>query len=127
MCIASSSIDKMLRLAGDTISLETTPGEHGLSIKHLIVNPSAPTPLDTAIREHYCNLANNALQVLSRREQTIIRLRYGLGVAAEHTLEEIGRKFGLTRERVRQIEMIAFRKLRSHSTLKALKRELRFN
>jgi RNA polymerase primary sigma factor len=65
--------------------------------------------------------ADTALRVLSRREAEVIRLRYGLAEHAEHTLAEIGEKFGLSRERIRQIEFSAMKKLRRHKILQEFK------
>ena len=123
MGIDSIHIDKMLQVARNrTISLETPVGEDNSPLKQLLINPVISSPLDGIIRAQYGTEVEEALQLLSEREKAIIRLRYGLSEYAEHTLAEIGQKFGLSRERVRQIELTALRKLRRHSgTMEKLK------
>jgi RNA polymerase primary sigma factor len=106
-------IDKMLQVEkNNTISLETPVGEEECLLKQLLVNPGASSPLEDVMRTQHGNEVEKALQLLSDREKAIIKLRYGLGDYAEHTLAEIGGRFGLSRERVRQIELRVLRKLR---------------
>jgi RNA polymerase sigma factor (sigma-70 family) len=73
------------------------------------------------MQKQLVKVADAALLILSRREAEVIRLRYGLAGHAEHTLAEIGEKFGLSRERVRQIEETAMKKLRRHKILQEYK------
>jgi RNA polymerase primary sigma factor len=106
-------IDKMLQVEkNNTISLETLVGEVEGLLKQLLVNPGASSPLEDVMRTQQGNEVEKALQLLSDREKAIIKLRYGLGDYTEHSLAEIGKKFKLSRERVRQIEETALRKLR---------------
>jgi RNA polymerase primary sigma factor len=90
-------------------------GEEECLLKQLLVNPGASSPLEDVMRTQHGNEVEKALQLLSDREKVIIKLRYGLGDYAEHTLAEIGGKFGLSRERVRQIELRVLRKLRRNN------------
>jgi len=109
-------IDKMLQVEkNNTISLETPVGEEECLLKQLLANPGASSPLEDVMRTQHGNEVEKALQLLSDREKAIIKLRYGLGDYAEHTLAEIGGKFGLSRERVRQIELRVLRKLRRNN------------
>jgi len=109
-------IDKMLQVEkNNTISLETPVGEEECLLKQLLVNPGASSPLEDVMRTQHGNEVEEALQLLSDREKAIIKLRYGLGDYAEHTLAEIGGRFGLSRERVRQIELRVLRKLRRNN------------
>jgi RNA polymerase primary sigma factor len=115
MGINATHVDKVLQAEkSNTISLETPVGEECL-LKQFLVNPAVSSPLDDALRLQHCDEVNGALQLLSDRENAIIKLRYGLGDYTEHSLAEIGKKFGLSRERVRQIEATALRKLRRNS------------
>jgi RNA polymerase primary sigma factor len=112
MGISSRHIDQMQLILQDTISLETPTGKEDGPLKYFIVDPAASSPLDEALREQRMQTADQALQVLAPREQEIIRMRYGIGDDAEHTLEEIGQRFGLSRERIRQLEDKALNKLK---------------
>jgi len=117
--IAADQIDKIRQIVNQAISLEsTTAGEAEHPLKQLVVDPLVPTPLDAMMQKQLVKVADAALLILSRREAEVIRLRYGLAGHAEHTLAEIGEKFGLSRERVRQIEDTAMKKLRRHKRLR---------
>lgn len=123
MGIAAIQVDTMRQIVNQTISLEsTTAGEAAYPLKQLVVDPVSPTPLDAVMHKQLAEAADNALRrVLSRREAEVIRLRYGLAGQVEHTLAEIGEKFGLSRERVRQIEFSAMKKLRHVKRLREFK------
>ncbi len=95
-----------------TLSLETPVGEDAQPLHQVLSNTTASSPFDNVVRAQQGAECAQVLQILSEREKTIIQLRYGLDGCGEHTLAEIGKKFGLSRERVRQIEVIALRKLR---------------
>jgi RNA polymerase primary sigma factor len=115
--ISAEHISELLQMTKDTISLEaTTGGEGGSPLKNIIVNPLASSPLDEMLQLHTSMGTEEILKVLKPREAEIIRLRYGVGIAAEHTLAEIGEKYGLSRERIRQIELKSIRKLQNHKT-----------
>ena len=97
----------------DTVSLDTPVGnEEALSLGDLISNPTTNNPFEEIARTEYSNELNRVLKQLNPREYQVITLRYGINDGNARTLEEIGRIIGLTRERVRQIETKALRKLR---------------
>ncbi len=106
-----------MQLVRDPISLETPFGEDGSNLHECIADTIPPSPMDKVLQYQLFNVTEDALKDLPPRDERILRLRFGLGVDAEHTLEEIGEKFGISRERVRQIETAALRKIRaSHNS-----------
>jgi RNA polymerase primary sigma factor len=121
MGLPYSQVDEIMQVAKDTISLESPLGEDESSLKDYVPNNLAPSPLDDVLHFQLFEEADEALRYLSPREETIIRMRYGLGVDTEHTLAEIGEKLGVSRERIRQIEVTALRKLRRSEKLRELK------
>lgn len=121
MGLPSRQVDEILQVCKDTISLESPLGEDESSLKDYVPNNLAPSPLDDVLKIQLFHEADEVLQTLSEREETIIRLRFGLGVDAEHTLAEIGEKLGVSRERIRQIEVAALRKLRRSEKLRELR------
>jgi len=107
---------ELLRAAQEPVSLETPVGnEDDNLLGDFIVDPTAGSPSDTMARDQLTRQLNEALATLSPREQMVIRLRFGLHDGETHTLEEIGRIMRVTRERIRQLEMRALRKLRHPS------------
>ncbi|AKF08194.1 RNA polymerase sigma factor RpoD [Sandaracinus amylolyticus] len=105
---------EVLSIARDTISLETPVGEdddHHLG--DLIEDKSASSPLESVSGNDLEEQMQKALETLSEREQAILKLRFGIGTEAPRTLEEVGQEFGVTRERIRQIEAKALAKLRN--------------
>jgi len=125
MGIPSRQVDEILQVAKDTISLESPLGDDDSSLKDYVPNNLAPSPLDDVLKIQLFQEADEVLHNLSDREETIIRMRFGLGVDAEHTLAEIGEKLGVSRERIRQIEVSALRKLRRSEKLRELRTFLR--
>ncbi len=116
MSVPVEKVRTMLRIAREPVSLETPVGEDEEShISDFIEDKSAQSPLDIAIDEDMKKNIEKALSSLSTREQAIIKKRFGLGDDFPHTLEEVGNEFDVTRERVRQIEVKAIRKLRHPS------------
>jgi RNA polymerase primary sigma factor len=112
----------MLRISREPVSLETPVGDDEEShISDFIEDKSAQSPLDIAIDGDMKKNIEKALSSLSSREQLIIKKRFGLGDDSPHTLEEVGDEFDVTRERVRQIEVKAIRKLRHPSRSKWLR------
>lgn len=110
------------RISQDPISLESKIGhEEDSKIGDLVVDETALSPQDVAMQNMLKEQLMSVLETLTPREQKVIRLRYGLDDAHPRTLEEVGREFSVTRERIRQIEAKALRKLRQPSKLKRLR------
>jgi RNA polymerase primary sigma factor len=87
----------------------------------LIEDKNAILPIDAAIQSNLRETTTRILASLTAREERVVRLRFGLGVNGDHTLEEVGRRFSLTRERIRQIEANALRKLKHPSRSNVLR------
>ncbi len=122
MKIPADKVRVMLKISKEPISLETPIGEDEDShIRDFIEDKSVMSPLDMAMQGDMKKNIEKALSSLTAREQSIIRKRFGLGEDAPHTLEEVGLEFDVTRERVRQIEVKAIRKLRHPSRSKWLR------
>ena len=110
---AAKKIDDILKVAEEPISLEVSVGGDNTSqLGDFIEDVDAVAPVDAAAREMLREQVQNALAALSERERQVIELRFGLNDQKEHTLEEVSRYFSVTRERIRQIEAKALRKLR---------------
>ncbi|GAC1313537.1 MAG: hypothetical protein NVSMB16_10290 [Acidimicrobiales bacterium] len=106
-------VREILRLNQDTVSLEQPMGdEDGFSLSDVIEDADAEVPADAATRAMLSEAVKEALSQLSEREQKVVRLRFGLDDGHMRTLEEVGREFGVTRERIRQIEAKTLAKLR---------------
>jgi RNA polymerase primary sigma factor len=115
-------VRKILKIAKEPISLETPIGEEEDShLGDFIEDKKAVSPLEAAIRYDLQRQINNALKSLTSREERVLRKRFGIGENTDHTLEEVGQDFAVTRERIRQIEAKALRKLRHPSRSKRLK------
>jgi RNA polymerase primary sigma factor len=111
--IATQKVNRVLRSAEEPVSLEGPIGdEESSSLGDFIEDEDAPSPIDSAAREMLREQVQHALESLSDRERDVLELRFGLRDGKEHTLEEVSRYFDVTRERVRQIEAKALRKLR---------------
>ena len=121
MGLPSRQVDEIMQVAKDTISLESPLGDDDSSLKDYVPNSLAPSPLDDVLKIQLFQEADEVLHNLSDREETIVRMRFGLGVDAEYTLAEIGEKLGVSRERIRQIEVSALRKLRRSEKLRELR------
>jgi RNA polymerase primary sigma factor len=122
MRIPAEKVRVMLKISKEPISLETPIGEDEDShIRDFIEDKSVMSPLDMAMQGDMKKNIEKALSSLTDREQSIIRKRFGLGEDSPHTLEEVGLEFDVTRERVRQIEVKAIRKLRHPSRSKWLR------
>jgi len=108
-----SRVREILRLNQDTVSLEQPMGdEDGFSLSDVIEDADAEVPADAAARAMLNEAVKDALSQLSEREQKVVRLRFGLDDGHMRTLEEVGKEFGVTRERIRQIEAKTLAKLR---------------
>ncbi len=115
-------VRKILKIAKEPISLETPIGEEEDShLGDFIEDNKAPSPMEIAIRTDLKNHIKQILQTLTPREEKVLRRRFGIGEPIDHTLEEVGLEFDVTRERIRQIEAKALRKLRHPSRSKRLK------
>jgi RNA polymerase primary sigma factor len=115
-------IRKTLKIAKEPLSLETPIGEEGDShLGDLIEDKNAILPIDAAIQSNLRETTTRVLASLTPREERIVRMRFGLGMNSDHTLEEVGQQFSVTRERIRQIEAKALRKLKHPSRSSALR------
>jgi RNA polymerase primary sigma factor len=122
MDLPLDKVRKILKIAKEPISLETPIGEEEDShLGDFIEDKKAVSPLEAAIRYDLQRQINNALKTLTPREERVLRKRFGIGENTDHTLEEVGQDFAVTRERIRQIEAKALRKLRHPSRSKKLK------
>ena len=105
-------VEKILNLTEEPISLDTPIGEEDSTLKDLIADEKSLSPNDCLLEKDLTRHIRKLLGGLSPREEKILRLRFGIGEDGECTLEEIGRQFGLSRERIRQIEAKALERLR---------------
>ncbi len=114
MDISVEKVQKLKTISRDPVSLETPVGRDGESaLGDLIEDRWVGSPVDAVIDSNVRDETANILKTLSPKEEKVIRLRFGIGCEREHTLEEIGQEFDVTRERIRQIEAKALRQLRS--------------
>ncbi|MFQ5930702.1 MAG: sigma-70 family RNA polymerase sigma factor, partial [Acidobacteriota bacterium] len=112
--ISPQEIRKVLRIVREPVSLETPIGDEGESrLGDFIEDQTIAKPLEETTKADLSLQVKKALATLTPREETVLRFRFGIGEAHEFTLEEVGEKFSVTRERIRQIEQKAIRKLRS--------------
>ena len=117
-----SKVRKIIKIAQEPISLETPIGEEEDShLGDFIEDKVMPSPPDTVIHNSLREQIEEALKTLTEREAKVLRMRFGLGDGNEHTLEEVGQQFKVTRERIRQIEAKALRKLKHPSRSKKLR------
>ncbi len=115
-------VRKVLRIAKEPISLETPIGEEEDShLGDFIEDKSIPTPSEAVTNLNLAEQTQRVLTTLTPREEKVLRMRFGIGEKSDHTLEEVGKNFSVTRERIRQIEAKALRKLRHPSRAKRLK------
>ena len=115
-------VRKVLKISKEPVSLETPVGdEEDSTLGDFIEDKSALQPLDTAIRSNLSESTTKILASLTPREERVLRMRFGIGMNTDHTLEEVGLQFSVTRERIRQIEAKALRKLKHPSRSKQLK------
>ena len=115
-------VRKVLKIAKEPVSLEMQIGEEEDSrLGNLIKDETISGPLDSVIKEDLENQTRDVLSSLTPREERVVRLRFGISEKSDHTLEEVGMDFDVTRERIRQIEAKALRKLRHISRAKKLK------
>jgi RNA polymerase primary sigma factor len=122
MEISAERVQQIQRIAQEPISLEAPIGEEeDSSLGDFISDTNTLTPHETAVQEWIKKALDEVLETLTDREEKVLRMRYGLLDGKTHTLEEVGKEFGVTRERIRQIEGKALRKLRQPSRQKKLR------
>ncbi|WP_338331559.1 RNA polymerase sigma factor RpoD [Acetobacter sp. LMG 32666] len=115
-------VRKVLKIAKEPISLETPIGdEEDSHLGDFIEDKSAVIPLDAAIQTNLREATTRVLASLTPREERVLRMRFGIGMNTDHTLEEVGQQFNVTRERIRQIEAKALRKLKHPSRSRKLR------
>ncbi len=112
----------VLKIAKEPVSLETPVGEEDdSSLGDFVEDPNAVNPADAVVEANLSDQTRRVLATLAPREERVLKMRFGIGERANHTLEEVGQDFEVTRERIRQIEAKALRKLRHPSRSKLLK------
>jgi RNA polymerase primary sigma factor len=122
MDMPASKVRKILKIAQEPISLETPIGEEEDShLGDFIEDRGVVSPAEAVVNLNLKQQTAEVLRSLTPREEQVIRLRFGIGDGSEHTLEEVGQRFSVTRERIRQIEAKALRKLRHPSRSRKLK------
>ncbi len=115
-------VRKVMKIAKEPISLETPIGdEEDSQLGDFIEDKNAILPLDSAIQDNLKDTTTRVLSSLTPREERVLRMRFGIGMNTDHTLEEVGQQFSVTRERIRQIEAKALRKLKHPSRSRKMK------
>jgi RNA polymerase primary sigma factor len=115
-------VRKVLKIAKEPISLETPIGdEEDSHLGDFIQDPNVVLPIDAAIQSNLRETTTRVLASLTPREERVLRMRFGIGMNTDHTLEEVGQQFSVTRERIRQIEAKALRKLKHPSRSRKLR------
>jgi RNA polymerase primary sigma factor len=114
-------VREILKISSGQISLETPVGkDEDAQLGDFIEDGRVESPMDTVVRRDLVQRTREVLATLTPREEKILRMRFGIGEKAEHTLEEVGRKFEVTRERIRQIEARALGRLQDNHQIKRL-------
>jgi RNA polymerase primary sigma factor len=114
-------VEEVFRAIQDPIALQTPIGDEDTELEDFIGDKTSPSPYSDAERIEASEQLQSVLRTLSPKEEKVIKMRFGIGADRDHTLEEVGRYLSITRERVRQIEAKALRKLKHPSRLRALK------
>ena len=115
-------VRKVLQIVKEPLSLETPIGdEEDSHLGDLIEDKNAISPIDAMIQSNLRETTTRVLASLTPREERIVRMRFGLGMNSDHTLQEVGQQFSVTRERIRQIEAKAIRKLKHPSRSRVLR------
>ncbi|MCP3176558.1 MAG: RNA polymerase sigma factor RpoD [Desulfuromonadales bacterium] len=127
MDLPLEKVRRVLKIAKEPISLETPIGEEeDSSLGDFIEDKGVVSPLEAVIKGNLSDQTSRVLSTLTPREEKVLRMRFGIGEKSDHTLEEVGQDFAVTRERIRQIEAKALRKLRHPSRSKRLKSFVEF-
>jgi RNA polymerase primary sigma factor len=122
MELPAEKVRRVLRVTREPISLETPVGEdEDSNLGDFIEDKSAVAPAEAVVQRNLHDQTRKVLATLTPREEQVLRLRFGIGERSDHTLEEVGGRFAVTRERIRQIEAKAIRKLRHTSRARLLK------
>ncbi|MGC2063951.1 MAG: sigma-70 family RNA polymerase sigma factor [Thermodesulfovibrionales bacterium] len=121
LVVPTRKVEEVFRAIQDPIALQTPVGDEDTELEDFIGDKNSPSPYSDAERNEISEQILMILKTLTEKEQKVIRMRFGIGVDRDHTLEEVGRHLSITRERVRQIEAKALRKLKHPSRLRALK------
>jgi RNA polymerase primary sigma factor len=119
--MSPEKVRDIFEVAHDIISLQTPVGEEGTELGEFFADSTALSPMERVEQKERGEKVKKVLHTLTPREERVIRLRFGIGEERDHTLEEIGQKLAVTRERVRQIERDAIRKLKSRNVRQRLK------
>ena len=115
-------VRKVMKIAKDPVSLDTPIGDEDEShLGDFIEDKKIMMPIDAAIQSNLKTATNKILSTLTVREEKVLRMRFGIGLQSDHTLEEVGQQFAVTRERIRQIEAKALRKLKHPSRSRKLR------
>ena len=121
LAVSTGKLEEVFTAVQDTIALQTPLGDEGSTIEDFISDKDSPSPYSNTERNDVTEQILGVLNTLTPREAVVIRMRFGIGCEKDCTLEEVGRHFSITRERVRQIEFKALRKLKHPSRRCALK------
>ncbi len=120
MGLAAARVREIMEIGQEPVSLDALAGAEDLYLGDFIVDRNSPSPIDEVISADLREKVGNLLRPLSPREETVLRMRFGLDEGEEHTLEEVGKRFHITRERIRQIQAKALRKLRRPDLVRGL-------
>ncbi len=119
--VPTRKVEEVFRAIQDPIALQTPVGDEDTELEDFIGDKNSPSPFFDAEQTESSEHIQRVLRTLTPKEEKVIRMRFGIGVDRDHTLEEVGRHLSITRERVRQIEAKALRKLKHPSRMKALR------
>jgi RNA polymerase primary sigma factor len=122
LSVPGRKVEEVYRAIQDPIALQTPVGDEDTEIEDFIGDKNSPSPYSNAEKTEASAQIQKVLSTLTPKEEMVVRMRFGIGADRDHTLEEVGVQLAITRERVRQIEAKALRKLKHPSRLKALKR-----
>lgn len=119
--IPPERVEEALKAFREPIALQAPVGDEESELQDFISDIKAPSPYNSTVERETAEQVERVLSTLTPREEKVLRMRFGIGMARDHTLEEVGRELSLTRERVRQIEAKALRKLKHPSRIRILK------